>query len=751
MGEFLYFCWLRSLFDSSHRLLGLFRYSLTIRLKMRKLLRIGKPSTAFLNIPQLLSPPKIVALQLRGYSTNPPKPRIDIKQTRSVNDVKKKVVGAQRTWSTKRENEILDRLLQLVKSRQFNELLEALKVEPSLTLYIFNNVIQAKVGMSTRREIQLKEKVMEIMRERGVELNASSLTPVISLYGKSGELNKADALLEMMRETGIKRSVSNYNSLMKCHIKDEAKVAELFRKMIGDGIKPNVYIYSLMIDVFAKSGKLMEAIEVFDSMMKDEIKPNVVAYTTMIDAYAKDDQIEKAIEVFDSMKKDGIEPDVVTYTTMIDAYAKSWSIDKAIEIFDSMKMDGTRPNEVTYNTMIDVYAKDGQIEKAIEVFDSMMKDEIKPNVVTYTTIIDAYAKDGQIEKAIEVFDSMKKDGIEPNVVTYTTMIDAYAKDGQIKKAIEVFDSMKKDGIQPDEVTNSTMIDAYAKSGSIDKAIEVFDSMKKDGIEPDVVAYTTMIDAYAKDGQIDKAIEVFDLMKKDGIEPNVVTYNTVINAYAKSGSINKAIEMFDSMKEDGMRPDEVTFGTILNCFAKTGKHLKEMMKMVKEMRDSSIEFNIHVWSSIMEGFSRAEDEKDQKKALSIWKYLSGQISYESLGVEDLPVKTPSLSPDCVTLSLAIDACKLGRFEKEADEVWMYGQESGEIFPDSNVLTSYVECLAAFGEKGADRVVELILRGAKGERMPLRCVRPDEKTIKNARSCLVNNGCKKQAAMLDGIEI
>jgi hypothetical protein len=83
--------------------------------------------------------------------------------------------------------------------------------------------------------------------------------------------------------------------------------------------------------------------------------------------------------------------------------------------------------------------------------------------------------------------------------------------------------------------------------------------------------------------------------------------------------------------------------------------------------------------------------------------------------------------------------------------MYGQESGEIFPDSNVLTSYVECLAAFGEKGADRVVELILRGAKGERMPLRCVRPDEKTIKNARSCLVNNGCKKQAAMLDGIEI
>jgi hypothetical protein len=57
--------------------------------------------------------------------------------------------------------------------------------------------------------------------------------------------------------------------------------------------------------------------------------------------------------------------------------------------------------------------------------------------------------------------------------------------------------------------------------------------------------------------------------------------------------------------------------------------------------------------------------------------------------------------------------------------------------SNFLTSFVECLASFGENGADRVVELILSGMRGEKMPLRCVRPDEKTIKNARWCLVDN--------------
>jgi hypothetical protein len=114
----------------------------------------------------------------------------------------------------------------------------------------------------------------------------------------------------------------------------------------------------------------------------------------------------------------------------------------------------------------------------------------------------------------------------------------------------------------------------------------------------------------------------------------------------------------------------------------------------------------------------------------------------LGI-DLPVKRPSLSPDYVTLCLAIDACKLVRFEKETDEVWMYGQGNEGVVLDSYVLTSYVECLVSFGEQGADIAVEMIVSRIRGKKMPSRCVRPDEKTIKNARWCLVDNGWKTQA--------
>jgi hypothetical protein len=86
---------------------------------------------------------------------------------------------------------------------------------------------------------------------------------------------------------------------------------------------------------------------------------------------------------------------------------------------------------------------------------------------------------------------------------------------------------------------------------------------------------------------------------------------------------------------------------------------------------------------MEGFGRADGKKDRKKALSIWRYLSGKQSYESLGIADLPVKALSFSPTSATLSIALDICKFGHFEKEAHEVWMYGQENDLIVLDPNV--------------------------------------------------------------------
>jgi hypothetical protein len=174
----------------------------------------------------------------------------------------------------------------------------------------------------------------------------------------------------------------------------------------------------------------------------------------------------------------------------------------------------------------------------------------------------------------------------------------------------------------------------------------------------------------------------------------------------------------------------------------------MMLVLKKMKNSSIELGIEIWNIPMEGYSRAEGERDRKKALSIWRYLSGQQTHEEMGM-NLPRKASTVLPDATTLATELDVCKFGRFEKEADKVWMFGQKNERIVLEANTLTSYVEALASFGKKRADRAVELILLGVKGEKMPLRNVAPDKKTINHATGCLRGNDWVKHADIIDAV--
>jgi pentatricopeptide repeat protein len=533
---------------------------------MFKSLTIARPFNAARSIP-IITTNRVntfVILRNRAYSTNPSRTCINAKQYNAKNK-------GPRTWLIKEETVILDPLLALIQARKFDDLFGSLNDCAYLSPLIFERVLQASWKIPPEKEIELKERVMKIMKDSGVKPTASSITPMISLYDKVGDTSKAEALFEMMKDKGIKRIPSNYNSSMKCHANDTSKVEKLYLEMKEDGIKPDVY---------------------------------------------------------------------------------------------------------TYNSMIKAFSKD--LDKVAKLHLEMIEKKIDPNVVTYSTMIKAFSK--ELDKVEKLYLKMIEERIDPNVVIYNTMIDVYAKNGKTVKAIEVFASMKKDEIKPDLYT-----------------------------------YNTMIDAYAKSGHLEKAIEMFALMKKDGIKPNVTT-----------------------------------FGALLDCYAKSGKRLDDIMFILKEMKGSSVALDIIAWNNIMEGFSRADREKDQKKALSIWNYLSGQQSYESQGMI-LPVKALSVSPDAVTLSIALDVCKYGRFELDAHHVWIYGQDNDSVVLEPNVLTSYVECLASFGEKGADLAVELIFLGIKGEKMPMRCVKPDKKTIKHAKICLRSYGWKRQAAKLEGVEI
>jgi pentatricopeptide repeat protein len=313
--------------------------------------------------------------------------------------------------------EAIERLSTLVRLRKYKELFKILKVETSLPYKAFQRVLQYKIGVSPVREIEIKEKIVEIMEKRGMVLDASSIVPLISLYGKAGDLKKADAMLQTMKDYGIERTAGVYTSLIKCHERDLSMVDSLFKEMIAAGIKPNVYSYTSMIDAFSKGGNHEKAVGLLSRMKEEGIEPNVVTYTSLIKCHDLD--LSKVDSLFKEMIAAGIKLNVYSYTSMIDAFSKGGNHEKAVELLSRMKEEGIEPNVVTYTSLIKCHELD--LSKVDSLFKEMIAEGIKPSVVTYNSMIDAFSKGGDFDKAAELLSRMKEEGVKPDSVTYMIM------------------------------------------------------------------------------------------------------------------------------------------------------------------------------------------------------------------------------------------------------------------------------------------------------------------------------------------
>jgi pentatricopeptide repeat protein len=263
------------------------------RITMLKLYSITRPLYSASILQRSVDIP-LLGTRYRLLSTTPPKP------------------GKQ--YDLASEAVAVDRLTTLVRLKKYEDLFSILKVETSLPYKAFQGVLRYKFGVSPVRDIEIKEKIVEIMEKRGMVLDAGSISHLISRYGKMGDFKKADAMLQTMKDNGIERTAVVYTSLIKCHERDLSKVDSLFKEMIEEGIKPDEVTYNTMIKCHERD--LLKVDSLFKEMIEEGIKPMKGSYNLMIDACSKGGDFDKAVELFSRMKEEGINPDSFTFKKM---------------------------------------------------------------------------------------------------------------------------------------------------------------------------------------------------------------------------------------------------------------------------------------------------------------------------------------------------------------------------------------------------------------------------------------------------
>ncbi|KAI4470255.1 2-oxoglutarate and iron-dependent oxygenase domain-containing protein 2 [Holotrichia oblita] len=137
--------------------------------------------------------------------------------------------------------------------------------------------------------------------------------------------------------------------------------------------------YADMIKAFIRKRQIKEAIDVLEVRMikEDRVKPENYIYNLLLGACGNVGYTKKAFSLYNKMKQRGLKVTGGTYTALFNACANSpWPEDglsRACHLREIMIEKGYEPNDTNYNAMIKAFGRCGDLSTAFSLVDEMQE------------------------------------------------------------------------------------------------------------------------------------------------------------------------------------------------------------------------------------------------------------------------------------------------------------------------------------------------------------------------------------------
>ncbi|KAK4339281.1 hypothetical protein RND71_040743 [Anisodus tanguticus] len=260
------------------------------------------------------------------------------------------------------------------------------------------------------------------------------LTALISMYGKIGCISSSRSLFD----EAYPKDVILWNCLIDGYAKNGLleEALSLLRQMKVQKLKPNSSTLAGLLSSCASSGALSMGLYIQNFVDDQQLALDPVYGTSLIDMYAKCGLLVKAVNVFDNMET----KDVKCWTAMIMGYGVNGEAKDAIALFHRMEDEGFRPNEVTFLAVFSACSHGGLVAEGISSFRKMVLEYgLTPKVEHYGCLIDILGRAGLLETARELIKGLP---IEGDATAWRALLAACRVHGsvelgeQVKKEIE---------------------------------------------------------------------------------------------------------------------------------------------------------------------------------------------------------------------------------------------------------------------------------------------------------------------------
>lgn len=215
-------------------------------------------------------------------------------------------------------------------------------------------------------------------------------------------------------------------------VEDEGDIAESDRIESGPFRSQQLGTrhYANMIKEHFKYKRVKEAIDVLEVRMlkEDRVKPQNYIYNLLIGECGRLGYAQKAFQLYNRMKQRGLKITGGTYTALFNACANSPfpgdALEKANNLRKIMLQNGYVPNETNYNAMIKAFGRCNDINTAFELVDEMKGLKLLLKVDTFNFLLQACISEKEFgfRHALIVWHKMYHKKIKPDLYSFNLML-----------------------------------------------------------------------------------------------------------------------------------------------------------------------------------------------------------------------------------------------------------------------------------------------------------------------------------------
>ncbi|XP_024989028.1 pentatricopeptide repeat-containing protein At2g39620 [Cynara cardunculus var. scolymus] len=478
------------------------------------------------------------------------------------------------------------------------------------------SVVSALSAAGETRDLKKGKMIHECVKKNKFDSDIRVSTPLITMYAKCGELEKArdlfhrlsgkdmvawSAVIAAFAQSGYpEEALSLFRDMQYASFKPSMitivgvlpACAELFSKKLGKSlhcyaVKHNmdsdISIETSLVAMYAKSDDFTSAELVFYRMFYKE----VVAWNALINRYAQIGEADLAFKMFSRLQSSDVQPDPGTLVGVVSAAAHLGDLNLGGSIHGLVTKYGFESDCNVNNALIDMYAKSQSLASAELLFClTKRRDQVLWNVM-----IGAYMRHGYGQESIFTFRQMKTEDFRPSLVTLVSVLPAAAYLAAIKEGSALHADIIQTGYLSHTAVCNSLIDMYSKCGRVDYAETVFNEINV----KDTVSWNVMLAGYALNGRGDHAFGFFSIMQENLVEIDPVSFVSVLSACRHAGLVEEGKNVFSSMKvKHHMEPKLEHYACMVDLLGRAGL-FDETLALIESM---PMEADAGVWGGLL---------------------------------------------------------------------------------------------------------------------------------------------------------